>query len=495
MLTKIVVFLSIMAQVIVEGTPKTIPNFGATGLDDLAFGVCTPKSMRSPNPRARPISKKISIQDSIKNTCTFSLKRNLSDVEISPEEDKGESTRNTPTMQEEYVVPCDEITGIHQILIDRKDVRFGKDLMKDLDNGKYQHCIVPITVGDALVKFLTKYVHDDLIRDESYKTKSNETVLTANSTKLNDSVNFIDKHFMVHSKKFEHYCNTLMDGIQCSDPSDFMLQLNERDLDLFREARGKLSKWYVKNKHLMLKLNTTSKSRDVLGFTLNCNPQAVSKDFAAEIFQEFECLRQQLETKASACTLREVMNLEEIMEDFIDKSLADTETKFITFKAFRAVILNNKEISNEWLPRIPKIPSFQRKPHFIKPNVYSRNIAPVRKISIPQPKITYSRPTQQTNSRNDSFYDAHAPPQREFKQDNYRPREFHSRTYQQERRDYLPQKQYNWETQNLERNPRTYRNDDFPPYDSNFKQKKDKYKAYDDDDEVFHPAGRQYYRY
>jgi hypothetical protein len=289
------------------------------------------------------------------------------------------------TNKGDFFLPMNPDTGIINILKDRKDGRFSTELAKDLEEGAYMHCLIPMKLGEALNSFLTNSKlqepkerpnpkeahfldHELPNRNTTFPNSEHMIHNTGIMNKINEHDDFVAKTFDKHKHDFERSCKELAEEIGKIPAEDFLQTLNSTDLSKFRSFRTTISKWFTTNKHIILKISSKSTSREVVGFTLHCNSQSVSAKMEDEFFNEFETLRKTLENRASADVLAKAMSLHEDMKVSIGSILKSNDA-ILFLKGFRAVILNNKDISRDLIHHIPKTqgvflkPSFQPRPH------------------------------------------------------------------------------------------------------------------------------------
>lgn len=358
-------------------------------------------------------------------------------------------------------------------------------VLKGVTDNKYSHSLIPTDLCEALTKFLVN-------------TKlSSENEYFINVVKpLPDDV----QNLKIRSDEFKHlFENTkslLCDKIRNTSAELFLKKLEGNDLSRFREIRSKFSKWFISAQHLLLKLEKNSLSRDYVRIDLSFSTGNLPSEFQNYCDSKLKSIKEDFETKLTLAKIEECFDLTLSFR----QELEDNENDILLYlKAFRAIILSNKVLAKDLIKSIPKGPTLREIP---RPTVRHTNNNTVVK--------TFRRQTnehQTGNSRRHSNRVDYEPPRRPFRNHEYL-RE-HRRSFDrdegrfQHHRPSFNRDDGHWHDERRFPQPSRYHgydrnrvdtyDEDFPPYDKHYKQKRSRYHP--DDDEVFDPPRRPSHRY
>jgi hypothetical protein len=343
-------------------------------------------------------------------------------------------------------------------------------LVQNINANNYSHNLIPTDVSDALTKFL---MNTKLSAEHSYfigvnKPTSDESILLKSATER-----FKDL--------FKEVKLSLCNGIKGTPAENFLRKLDGNDMTLFRGIRSRFTKWFVSAQHLLLKLDSTSHSRDYVKMHFNISSDLNLPDLRKHCNTAIANLKEELEIKLTLAKVEECLTMTEKIKDELTTSSSDDALLY--FKAFRAIILNNKALAKELINFIPKGPTLR-----------AHHRPPVNKRF--NRRVNYRR-----NDDERHHVDVH---RYSYRSDRNDPREEPQRRNYRHYRDYRPvdrpidDRRFD-DRRHPRRNHESYRDrlstydEDFPPYDKQYKQKRTRYLS--DDDEVFDLPRRPSYRY
>ena len=349
-------------------------------------------------------------------------------------------------------------------------------LIQKIKDGAYTHNLLPNEVSEALTNFLT---NTKLCVDNNYVI--HRVVPPSEDEEL------LDCATKAFNTAFSQTKMNLCNRIKQTAPKDFISKLAGHDLDKFRTIRNLLTKWFITCQHLEMKLNNKTNSRDYVRLNLSFSTNFDRTDLKDYCDKEMASLKLKMERKLTLAKTNECLEMTKEININIDEMLNTDHT--LLLRAFRAVILNNKHIAKELLSYVPIGPTY---------------------VPMTRPyKSNHTNPWHQTERRQSNKdrqvsnrSDMNDPPPHRREARSYRSRRYerdrdrHQYQYVSRNRKYS--RQDNWDRRRfMHRGPQdrynertdSY-NDDFPEYDGNYKQKKQRYRS-DQEDDVFEPQQRR----
>jgi len=134
---------------------------------------------------------------------------------------------------------------------------------------------------------------------------------------------------------------------------DYVSKLTDSRFEAFKLLRNRITTFFNYCQRLHLKLTSDTKSRDHVQLELSFAGNVLEK-LKPECTDEVRNLNQSLENKLILAALEEADSLiEDMNETLIDSNMSDDQL-FLISKAFRAVLIHNREISKDLMYCLPK---------------------------------------------------------------------------------------------------------------------------------------------
>lgn len=351
------------------------------------------------------------------------------------------------------------------------------DVAKFLDDDRYVCMILSKDMAKSFKEFLTKGLA--AIEDISNKTITIEE-FDKDYSQAKTS-NFQDV--------FKSIKKTLVDNLDANSSQDFSKKLDECDFDKFKKCRSMISKWFVSGEHLSNKLRDNSRTNQYLKVGLDFSPAVTSQNLKDKCSSELTSLRDRLEMELSMSVVDNCIDKCEALKSEILETSHNPQDSYILSKAFRAVLLYHKDLAKDLLRHIPKT-----KEYVVYSNQYKRRPGQNYHEFRRRPNNNYHRQFDRNDV--DDGYDDHGT--------RFRRPVYHDDHEQVERRQQSRRPQYRREfVDDVDDRPhyrRQSRNfsvtdrydEDFPAYNNNFTQKKQRYESVND--EVFERKRRQSFR-
>jgi len=323
----------------------------------------------------------------------------------------------------------------------------------------YVHIMIPRTLEEAFRAFLTTFK----------QATTNVTRPEEISTGTDTSTNISEGEFI---QEFDKILKSMLGFLKNMIHSQIIRNLDEDDLSKFKEYRSLITQWYSSCLHFKRNLLKVPQDRNFISLDAIFSPSVASEKVKNFCNKEVAALKTKLESEVASDLLRILSSRNSDMGSLW--SNMGEKDKFLFGKAFRAVLLNNREISKDFLMYIPKNHEFKAASGR-KPNWGQR----------PQGnfKPSYRQQRLDGNHNRHSFRDGN---------DRHRGERDEGRYYREDSRGYYGyQRDRDIEGERRERpyydRDQDYERD-FPEIDRNYHQKKSRYA---DKDHV----GQDYRRY
>lgn len=317
----------------------------------------------------------------------------------------------------------------------------------------YVHLFIPKNLADAFSTFLNgaKARQD---KDEGFI--------------LDKNLHNPDKEPEHLTKKFQHMFNGLTHDIANDlnnyKAEDFFKRLDQTDFEAFKRARSKLSYWFTSGSHLLNKLRRPSDTNSYLKVGLNFSPTVKNQDIRYKCTEAFHELKEKLETTVTSQVLKDTISFTENLNEEWMNTKKDQHEHFILCKAFRSVLLYNRDISRDLLHFIPKgffTPS-DSDSSFRLPR-QTNDVVRHTQRTYHRKRVSYAPESSDTNTNDSEESQSKQPLRNESDRENTRRRSYRPSEDRYSRSDSSHVSSYE---------------DEYPAYDDSYNQKKQRYKSH-----------------